>query len=166
MSDENMSNQYLTFKVNEEKYAFNVLNVREVLELAQLSKVPRMPDFMRGIINLRGSIVPVIDLKLKFGLGKTEKETDTSIIVCELFINDETIVMGLLADSVQEVINLEEKDIDPTPYVGAEIDTAFIQGMGKRNDEFIIILNMERILTVNELSLVSEVPLKEAAVSP
>ena len=165
MSEEIMSNQYLTFKVNEEKYAFNVLNVREVLELAQLSKVPRMPDFMRGIINLRGSIVPVIDLKLKFGLGMTEKDIDTSIIVCEIIMNDETIVMGLLADSVQEVIDLEDKDIDPTPYVGAEIDTAFIQGMGKRNEEFIIILNMERILTVSELNLVSEIPQQDAAVS-
>jgi purine-binding chemotaxis protein CheW len=155
MSDEKQINQYLTFTVSEEVYALNVLNVREVLEFSQLSKVPRMPDFMRGIINLRGSIVPVIDLKLKFGLGVTEKSIDTSVIVCELTIDDEQVVMGLLTDSVKEVINLDNNDIEPTPYVGAKIDTAFIYGMGKKDDNFIIILNMEKILTASELNMVN-----------
>jgi purine-binding chemotaxis protein CheW len=148
-------NQYLTFTVSEEAYALNVLNVREVLEFTRLSKVPRMPEFMRGIINLRGSIVPVIDLKLKFGLGFTEKTIDTSIIVCEMVMDDETIVMGLMTDSVKEVIDLDDDDIEPTPYVGAKIDTAFILGMGKKDDKFLIVLNMERILTSNELNMVS-----------
>lgn len=155
MAEQKQINQYLTFTVNEEIYALNVLNVREVLEFSRLSKVPRMPDFMRGIINLRGSIVPVIDLKLKFGLGMTEKSIDTSIIVCELEMDDEMIVMGLMTDSVREVINLDSADIEPTPYVGAKIDTAFIQGMGKKDDEFLIILNMDKILTANELTMVS-----------
>ncbi|MDC7224402.1 MAG: chemotaxis protein CheW [Spirochaetales bacterium] len=155
MAEEKKINQYLTFTVSEEAYALNVLNVREVLEFSQLSKVPRMPDFMRGIINLRGSIVPVIDLKLKFGLGKTEKTIDTSIIVCEMVMEEETIVMGLLTDSVKEVIDLDETEIEPTPYVGAKIDTAFIYGMGKKDEEFLIILNMEKILSANELNMVS-----------
>jgi len=148
-------NQYLTFTVSEEAYALNVLNVREVLEFTQLSKVPRMPEFMRGIINLRGSIVPVIDLKLKFGLGLTEKTIDTSIIVCEMVMDEETIVMGLMTDSVKEVIDLDDDDIEPTPYVGAKIDTAFILGMGKKDDKFLIVLNMEKVLTANELNMVS-----------
>ena len=155
MADEKKINQYLTFTVSEEVYALNVLNVREVLEFSQISKVPRMPDFMRGIINLRGSIVPVIDLKLKFGLSKTEKTINTSIIVCEMVLEEETIVMGLLTDSVSEVIDLDENEIEPTPYVGAKIDTAFILGMGKKDDKFLIILNMEKILTANELNMVS-----------
>ncbi len=155
MAEGKKINQYLTFTVSEETYALNVLNVREVLEFSQLSKVPRMPDFMRGIINLRGSIVPVIDLKLKFSLGRTEKTIDTSIIVCEMIMEEETIVMGLLTDSVKEVIDLDENDIEPTPYVGAKIDTAFIHGMGKKDDKFLIILNMEKILTANELNMVS-----------
>ncbi len=155
MADEKKTNQYLTFTVSEEVYALNVLNVREVLEFSQISKVPRMPNFMRGIINLRGSIVPVIDLKLKFGMGQTEKTIDTSIIVCEMVLEEETIVMGLLTDSVREVIDLDENEIEPTPYVGAKIDTAFILGMGKKDDEFLIILNMEKILTANELNMVS-----------
>ncbi len=155
MGEEKKMNQYLTFTVSEEAYALNVLNVREVLEFTQLSKVPRMPEFMRGIINLRGSIVPVIDLKLKFGLGLTEKTIDTSIIVCEMVMDEETIVMGLMTDSVKEVIDLDDDDIEPTPYVGAKIDTAFILGMGKKDDKFLIVLNMEKVLTANELNMVS-----------
>ncbi|MDC7221722.1 MAG: chemotaxis protein CheW [Spirochaetales bacterium] len=155
MSDEKTINQYLTFTVSDEVYALNVLNVREVLEFSQISKVPRMPDFMRGIINLRGSIVPVIDLKLKFDQGATEKTIDTSVIVCEMVMEEETVIMGLLTDSVKEVIDLDANEIEPTPYVGAKIDTAFIQGMGKKDDEFLIVLNMEKILTANELSMVS-----------
>ncbi|MBN2628863.1 MAG: chemotaxis protein CheW [Spirochaetales bacterium] len=155
MGEGKKMNQYLTFTVSEEAYALNVLNVREVLEFTQLSKVPRMPEFMRGIINLRGSIVPVIDLKLKFGLGLTEKTIDTSIIVCEMVMDEETIVMGLMTDSVKEVIDLDDDDIEPTPYVGAKIDTAFILGMGKKDDKFLIVLNMEKVLTANELNMVS-----------
>jgi purine-binding chemotaxis protein CheW len=120
-----------------------------------------MPDFMRGIINLRGSIVPVIDLKLKFGLGKTEKSIDSSVIVCELVIEDKTIIMGLLTDSVQEVISLENNSIEPTPYIGAKIDTSFIEGMGKKGEDFIIILNMNKILSSNEISDIADKVLHE-----
>lgn len=161
MADTKLINQFLTFTVSEEVYALNVLNVREVLEFSQLSKVPRMPDFMRGIINLRGSIVPVIDLKQKLGLGMTDKTIDTSVIVCEMTIDDDDIIMGLITDSVKEVINLNDKDIEPTPYVGAKIDTSFIFGMGKKDDKFIIILNMDQILTTTELTMVSSSELVE-----
>ena len=161
MDNEDTMEQFLTFTVSDESYALNVNNVREVLEFTNISKVPRMPEFMRGIINLRGSIVPVIDMKMKFGLGKTEKTIATSIVVCELLMDEETIVMGLLTDSVQEVIDLDSNDIEPTPYVGARIDTSFILGMGKRGDEFIIILNMQKILTSGEISEISKSGEKE-----
>lgn len=155
MENEENINQFLTFNVSEESFALNVLNVREVLEFQAASQIPKMPEFMRGVINLRGSIIPVIDLKVKFELGKIEKSVDTSVIVCELKINDEIIVMGLLTDSVQEVISLDNNTIEPTPYIGAKIDTSFIQGMGKKGDSFIVILNIENILTSNEISVLN-----------
>jgi purine-binding chemotaxis protein CheW len=147
--------QYLTFTISNETYALNVSSVKEVQEFTSLTKVPRMPDFMRGIINLRGSVVPVIDLKMKFGMGSTEKDIDTSIIVTEVTIDDEIVIMGLLTDSVKEVIELNESEIEPTPYIGTKIDTAFIKGMGKKDDIFLIVLDIDRVLTVNEISMVS-----------
>jgi purine-binding chemotaxis protein CheW len=163
MKNEDQISQYLTFTVSEENFALNVLNVREVLEFQHTSQIPKMPDFMRGVINLRGSIIPVIDLKVKFGLGRTEKSINSSIVVCELEVNDEMIVMGLLTDSVQEVIILDDSTIEPTPYVGAKIDTSFIQGMGKRGEDFIIILNMHKILTSNELTDIQVGPMSSSS---
>lgn len=147
--------QYLTFTISNETYALNVSNVKEVQEFTSLTKVPRMPDFMRGIINLRGSVVPVIDLKMKFGMGSTEKDIDTSIIVTEVMIDEDLVIMGLLTDSVKEVIELKESEIEPTPYIGTKIDTAFIKGMGKKDDNFLIVLDIDKVLTVNEISMLA-----------
>ena len=147
--------QYLTFTVSSESYALNVVNVKEVQEFTELTKVPRMPDFMRGIINLRGSVVPVIDLKLKFGLGSTEKSIDTSVIVTEVVLEGESVTMGLLTDSVEEVIELKDSEIEPTPYIGTKIDTAFIRGMGRKGDDFLIVLDINKVLSTSEISLVA-----------
>ncbi len=149
---ENGINQYLTFKVSEEEYALSVHQIREVLEFQNVSKIPRMPGFMRGIINLRGSVVPVIDLKMKFGLGATEKTVDTSIIVTELAMDDEIIVMGLLTDSVNEVIDIDSDGIEPAPQIGTQIDSSFIKGMGRKEENFIIILDIDRVMTAGEIS--------------
>jgi chemotaxis signal transduction protein len=143
--------QYLTFNVGGDDYAINVGNIREVLEFQSVSRVPRMPDYMRGIINLRGSVVPVIDLKTKFDLGQTEKSIDTSVIVTELKIGDDDVVLGLLTDAVNEVVDIDETDIEPTPNIGTTIDSSFIKGMGKKDDKFIIILNINRIFSNNEV---------------
>jgi len=149
--DENSLNQYLTFTVSDELYAINVSHIREVLEFQSVSKVPRMPDFMRGIINLRGSVVPVLDLKMKFGLGKTEKSIDSSVIVTEMSMDNEMVVIGLLTDAVSEVLELEDDDIEPTPYIGTHVQTEFIKGMGKKGETFIIILDINRVLTYQEI---------------
>lgn len=154
-STEDKTTQYLTFTINNETYALKVINVKEVLEFTTVSKVPRMPDFMRGIINLRGSVVPVVDLKMKFGLGETEKGIDTSIIVTEVRLDDELVTMGLLTDSVKEVIEMNDEEIEPTPYIGTKIDTAFIKGMGRKDDNFLIVLDIEKVLTVSEINMVS-----------
>ena len=148
--------QYLTFTINDETYALSVSNVKEVQEFSTVSKVPRMPDFMRGVINLRGSVVPVIDLKMKFGLGETEKNIDTSIIVTEMEMEDEMVTMGLLADAVKEVIDMNDEEIEPTPYVGTRIDTAFIRGMGRKDENFLIVLDIEKVLSVSELTMVAD----------
>ena len=152
MKDEMITKQYLTFNLDKEHYAIDVSNIREVLEFQTVSIIPGMPAYMRGIINLRGNVVPVIDLKMKFGLGKTEKKTDTSVIVTEIKLSDSEIVMGLLTDSVSEVVDMEADQVEPAPNIGTAIDSSFIQGMGKKGDEFIILLNINKVLSSDELS--------------
>jgi len=150
------SGQYLTFKLGEEIYAANISRIREVLEFSSITHVPRTPDFVRGVINLRGGVVPVIDLRLKFGLSKTEKTLDTCVIILEIVIDGERTVLGALADSVQEVIDLEAEQIEPAPRLGTRLRTDFIRGMGKRDGQFIIILNIDRVFSSEELALVQE----------
>jgi purine-binding chemotaxis protein CheW len=156
MVEGNDIHQFLTFRVDEEIYAINVAYVREVLEFTSVTRVPRMPAFMRGIINLRGSVVPVIDLRIKFGLSKTEKTIDTSVVVTEMKVDNDFVVMGLLTDSVEEVIDLLPSNIEPPPRIGTKIESDFIQGMGKINDDFIIVLNIDRVLDAHELEYLAE----------
>ncbi len=152
----NENNQYLTFKLDKEVYALDINQVREVLDFSDVTKVPRMPDFMRGVINLRGSVVPVADLRVKFGMDRTEKSLDTCIIIMEISLDGETTLLGALSDSVQEVLDLEMEDIEPPPKIGTRLDTEFIKGMGKKNDEFIIILDIDRVFSSDELVTVQE----------
>ena len=158
MSDEyaTATSQYLTFTLVEEQYAVEVYDVKEVLEYTSVTRVPRTQDFMRGVINLRGSVVPVIDLRLKFGMGETEKTIETSIIVMEVEIGGEKVTVGTLADSVQEVINLDDSQIEPAPQIGTRINTEFIRGIGKQEERFIIILDIDRIFSEEELTAVVE----------
>jgi len=148
--------QYLTFKLADEIFAINVIQVREVLDLSTITKVPGTPDFMRGVINVRGSVVPVMDLRLKFGLTRTENSLDTRIVVMELSLEGEITVIGTLADSVNEVIDLETAQIEPPPKIGMRWKTEFLKGIGKRNDMFIIILDIDRVFSSDEIVLVQE----------
>lgn len=147
----NETSQYLSFKLDQEIYALDISQVREVLDFSDVTKVPRMPEFMRGVINLRGGVVPVVDLRLKFGLSATDKTVDTCIIIMEIAIEGETTLLGALADSVQEVMTLEPDQIEPPPRIGTRLNTEFIKGMGKKNDEFIIILDIDRVFSSEEL---------------
>jgi purine-binding chemotaxis protein CheW len=144
--------QYLTFKLQEEVYAVDVANIREILDFTTVTKVPQTPDFMRGIINLRGSVVPVIDMNLKFGMPKTEKTVNTCIIVMEISLDGETVVIGSLADAVQEVLELEPDQIEPAPKIGTRLNTEFIRGMGKHNEQFIMILEIDKIFSFDEIN--------------
>ena len=148
--------QYLTFKLDHEVFALDITKVREVLDFTSITKVPRTPAFMRGVINLRGSVVPVVDLRLKFGMPKTEQTVNTCIIITEVTVDGDTTVLGALADSVQEVLDLGSEHIEPAPKIGTKLNTEFIKGMGKQNDRFVIILDIDKVFSTDELALVQE----------
>jgi len=143
--------QYLTFKLDQELFAVDIAKVREVLEFTSMTKVPRTPDFMRGVINLRGNVVPVVDMRLKLGLSITEKTVDTCVVISEVAVDGESTVLGALVDSVQEVIDLDASNVAPPPHMGSRVDTAVIRGMGKRDEQFIMILDLDRVFTAEEL---------------
>jgi len=158
MSEGNVlrTNQYLTFRLGEEFYAFDVGNAREILEYSTITQIPNTPPWIRGVINLRGNVVPVLDLRLKFGMGNTEKSKSTCIIVVEFMLNSELFVVGILADSVLEVFEMEQKQIEPPPKFGVKLSTHYIRGIGRRADKMFIILVAERIFSEAELSQANE----------
>jgi len=146
--------QYLTFKLGNEIFATEVAKVREVLDLTTITSIPRTPPFMRGVINLRGSVVPVVDLRLCFDMSKTESTRNTCIVVVEVLLDNESTIIGALADSVEEVIDLEPEQIQPAPRIGTQIRTEFIKGMGKRDAQFIMILDIDKVFSAEELATV------------
>jgi purine-binding chemotaxis protein CheW len=156
--------QYLTFKLGEEVFALDVAKVREILDFTTVTKVPQTPAYMRGVINLRGSVVPVLDLRLKFGMSATEKTVNTCVIVVEMVVDGEIMVLGVLADSVQEVIDLEPAQIEPAPRIGTTINTEFILGMGKHNGMFMMILDIDRVFSEGEKAAIVETE-REAVVN-
>ena len=146
--------QYLTFKLGNEVFGIDVAKVREVLDFTTITEIPRTPDFMSGVINLRGSVVTVVDLRLCFQMSKTERTRNTCIVVVEVLLEGESTVIGALADSGEEVIDLEPDQIQPAPRIGTQIRTDFIKGMGKREAQFIMILDIDRVFSADELSAV------------
>ena len=154
--------QHLTFTLGKEVFALDIASVREVLELTSITKIPRTPDFMRGVINLRGHAVPVMDLRLKFGMPKAETTVDTCIIIVEVDFEGDRIIMGGMVDSVREVFELPSDRIESAPRMGTSISTDYIKGIGKQDDVFIIILDIARIFSAAELALARETQ-KDAA---
>ena len=146
--------QYLTFKLANEIFATDVAQVREVLDFTTITEIPRTPPFMSGVINLRGSVVPVVDMRLCLEMSKTERTTNTCIIVLEVLLDNESTIIGALADSVEEVIDLEPDQIQPAPRIGTQIRTDFIKGMGRRDTQFIMILDIDRVFSAEELASV------------
>lgn len=150
------TSQYLTFILDGEVFALDISTVREVLEWTTITRVPRTSDCMRGVINLRGNAVPVVDLRLKFGLGQAEKTVNTCIIIVEVKMDDDLVVMGALADSVREVIEINAEDTLPAPKMGTTVDAEFLKGMARQDDEFIIILDIQRLFSDQELTTLQE----------
>ncbi len=147
--------QYITFRLGEELFAINVARVREVLEISQVTRVPTAPDYMRGVVNVRGRAIPVVDLRLKFGLPKTSDTVHSRVVVMELDLDGETTVVGGIADSVHEVIELDPAHINPPPRIAMRWRSDLIQGMGKRGDQFIIILDINAVFSSDDAALLS-----------
>jgi purine-binding chemotaxis protein CheW len=143
----------MTFKLGDELFALDVAQVREVLEIPLITKVPTSPEYMRGVVNLRGKATPVVDLRLRFGLPKTTETVHTRIIVMELDLDGEATVLGGIADSVHEVIEIDPANINPPPRIAMRWRTDFILGMGKRGDDFIIILDVNAVFSSDEQAL-------------
>ncbi len=141
------TNSYLSFQVGSEIFAANVTNITNILEMTKITRVPKAPKYMKGVMNLRGSVLPVLDTRIKFALPETEYTTNTCILVLELLSKNERIQLGAIVDSVQEVLELEEKDILPPPAIGTNFDSSFLVGMAHRGNNFIMILNIDKIFT-------------------
>lgn len=156
------SRQFLSFLLDKELFAFEVLKVREVLEVTRITKVPKTPPFMIGVINLRGGVVPVVDLRLKFDLPQKETTVDTSIIIVEARYDDETLIIGALVDAVKAVIRLEDGDIEEAPRVGMRISGEFIAGIGKKGAAFVILLDSDRVFSRKEMDAVAQASAQDA----
>ena len=147
--------QYLTFSLGGEVFALGILNVKEIIEFGQITEIPMMPAFIRGVINLRGAVVPVIDLSARFGGSSSTVSRRTCIVIVELGIGEERQDLGVIVDAVNEVLEIPRADIEPPPSFGARIRADFIQGMGKVDGHFVIILNVERVLSTEEITLLA-----------
>jgi purine-binding chemotaxis protein CheW len=145
-------NQYLTFILEKGLFALDIASVREVLELTSITRIPRTPECIRGVINLRGRAVPVVDLKQKFGMGTTERTINTCVIITDISLDGENTVLGVLADSVQEVYDMEASQIEPPPRMGTPIRADCILGMGRAGEQFIIILDINKVFDAEELA--------------
>jgi purine-binding chemotaxis protein CheW len=140
-----LGGKYLTFKLAGEEYGLEILKVREIIKIMEITAVPQMPEFVKGVVNLRGKVIPVIDLRLRFGLKEAEYNDETCIIVVN--VGSE---MGVVVDTVQEVLDISEQQIEPPPAVGQDVNTEFILGMGKVGDRVKILLDIDRALTREE----------------
>lgn len=145
-------NKYLTFSLGKEEYGVEILKVREIIGLMHITAVPRMPDFVKGVINLRGKVIPVIDLRAKFGMDGVETTEETCIIVVDI----EKILIGVFVDRVSEVLDIQDSNIEDSPDFGSNVSTDFILGMGKAKDKVIMIIDIAKVLTSSEIVVLSK----------
>jgi purine-binding chemotaxis protein CheW len=165
MSTMTATSSYITFRLGEELFAIEVEHVCEVLEMAPIARVPTAPNYMRGLINVRGKAIPVVDLRLKFGLPSTPDTLETRIILIELDLDGQPSVVGGIADSVNEVIELEASQIHPPPRIGMRWRSELINGMGQRADNFIILLNIDAVFSLDDLAAVKQIEDTESSES-
>ncbi|NCD26887.1 MAG: chemotaxis protein CheW, partial [Deltaproteobacteria bacterium] len=146
--------QYLTFGLGGEVFALETGSVREVIELVPVTRIPKTPPFMRGVINLRGHAVPVVDLRVKFDLPTVADTVNTCVIIVDVEVEGEVCSMGAIVDSVREVFEMDSDQLNPPPCMGTAIRADFIKAMGKQNEEFIMILDIAKVFSAQELSLI------------
>jgi purine-binding chemotaxis protein CheW len=149
--------QYLTFLLGKEMFAINILGIKEIIEYGNLTSVPMMPGFIRGVINLRGAVVPVVDLSARFGRAASVVTRRSCIVIIEAESEGEKQDIGVMVDAVSEVLEIPAAEIEPAPSFGVKIRADFINGMGKVRDKFVIILDAVKVLSVNEMAMLSEV---------
>jgi purine-binding chemotaxis protein CheW len=146
--------QFLTFELNSDVYGIEILNIKEIIDHGNITRVPMMPDFIAGVINLRGSVVPVVDLALRFSEKPSERTKRSSIVILDTQSMGEKLEIGITVDVVNEVLDISVNDIEAAPSFGTKIRTDFISGMGKVEDQLLVLLDMENILCIEELSVV------------
>ncbi|MBN2211126.1 MAG: purine-binding chemotaxis protein CheW [Sedimentisphaerales bacterium] len=149
--------KYLTFALAQEEYGLEILKVREIIGYMDVTLVPKTPKYVLGVINLRGQVIPVIDLRTKFGMETAERTEETCIIVVEIIRNDRAVSMGIVVDHVSEVLDISEDMIEPTPQFDTDLDTSFILGMGKIGDKVKILLDIDKVLSRQEVARLSEI---------
>ncbi|BDA79014.1 chemotaxis protein CheW [Leptospira kobayashii] len=148
--------QYLTFRLGEELFGLGILRIKEIIEFESVTNVPMMPDYIPGVINLRGNVVPVLDLNIRFYKRKTEIGRRTCIVITEVSIGAESLDIGLLVDSVEEVLDIQSTSIENAPSFGSKIKLDFVQGLGKIENGFVILLKIDQVLNLEELNQLQE----------
>ena len=155
-TETSIAGQYLTFSLSEETYALELLKVHEIIGIMPVTRVPRTPEFVRGVVNLRGKVIPVVDLRLKFGMAGQEDTERTCIIVVQICDSGQEVTMGVLVDQVAEVVDITAEQIEPAPSFGTTVDTEFIMAMGKIGDDVVMLLDVDKVLTGGELDLLDQ----------
>ena len=157
VAPDDRSGKYLTFQIGEEVYGLEILKVVEIIGLMPITEVPRTPDFVRGVINLRGRIIPVVDLRLKFGLPEIEYTDRTCIIIVQIARDDQAVKTGIIVDHVSEVVFIKGDQFEETPSFGPSVDTEFLLGIGKINDQVVLLLAIDKVLSSEEIGIVDQV---------
>lgn len=151
-----LAGKYLTCNLDEETYGLEILKVQEIIGMQDITKVPRTPEYVKGVINLRGKVIPVVDLRMKFGMEEVETTRKTCIIVIQVSRGVRKVITGIVVDEVSEVLNISAEEIEPSPSFGTQIDTAFILGMAKTKDEVKILLDIDKVLSDGEIEALSQ----------
>lgn len=154
-----LEGKYLTFRLADEAYGLEILKVQEIIGVMSITRIPKTPDFIRGVINLRGKVIPVVDLRLKFGLDKKDNSEKTCIIVVQVEkASENPVIMGIIVDEVSEVLDIKAEQIEPAPSFGVTVDTEFILGMGKASQKVIMLLDVDKVLSKHEIDTLNAVP--------
>ena len=156
-SGQGKAGKYLTFKLGAEEYGLEILKVQEIIKMMDITKVPRTPEFVRGVINLRGKVIPVVDLRLKFAMEGNDTTDKTCVIVVQVRHAAGSVTMGTIVDEVSEVLDINGEQIEPAPEFGTAVDTAFILGMGKIGKKVVMLLDIDKVLSSGEVATLNTV---------
>ena len=166
LSESTQYPQYLTFFIAREEYAVGILRVREIIQHDNVTRVPRTPPWVRGVINLRGSVVPVVDLAVKFGLQESHTTRSSCIVICEVQLEGLGVVMGIMADAVSQVIELPEHDVRPAPPFGTRVRVEYLQGVGRTAERLVLLLDVDKLLAADEVVAASSVGVQPGSELP